>query len=294
MVRVIAEIGCNHMGDLATAREMVTVAARTCGAHVAKFQKRSNRELLPPDQYDAPHPVPANAFGATYGLHREALEFTVDQHRELAAHAQAEGIGYATSVWDVTSARQMAGIDAALIKVPSATNLHWALHDVLCGEFGGEIHVSTGMTTREDVAAIVDYYRERGRVGDLVLYACTSAYPARFDSLHLPEIAAMKAEYGNEVRAIGYSGHHLGIAIDIAAATLGAEWIERHFTLDRTWRGTDHAASLEPDGLRRLVRDLHAVERAMVPRPSGILPAEEDQHAKLKWRGPATADTAAA
>jgi sialic acid synthase len=284
MTKLIAEIGCNHRGNLETAKEMITVAAKVCGADVAKFQKRHNKELLTQDQYDAPHPVPENAYGETYGAHREALEFSIDQHRELRDHCRQMGIEYATSVWDMTSAQEIAELDPALIKIPSATNLHFDLQKWLCENYTGQIHVSTGMTTKSEIDMIVDFYEKHGRVKDLVLYVCTSGYPVAFEDLCILEITRFIEEYGHRVGSIGFSGHHLGIAADIAAMTLGADWIERHFTLDRTWKGTDHAASLEADGLRRLARDLRNVKKALSYKNEDILPVEEIQRNKLKWR----------
>jgi sialic acid synthase len=283
MTKVIAEIGCNHKGDIDIAKEMISVAARICGADVAKFQKRNNRELLTPEQYDAPHPVPHNAYGPTYGLHREALEFSVDQNRELMEHCAKEGILYSTSVWDVTSAKQMAALEPPLLKIPSATNLHWGVQEYLCRHYGGQIHVSTGMTTKPEIDEIVAFYERHGRAKDVVLYVCTSGYPVAFEDLCLLEIRRFIERYADRVGAIGFSGHHLGISADIAAMTLGAQWIERHFTLDRTWKGTDHAASLEPDGLRRLCRDIRNVSKALTYRSTDILDVELVQRRKLKW-----------
>lgn len=283
MVKVIAEIGCNHMGDIEIAKEMISVAAKVCRADVAKFQKRNNRELLTREQYNAPHPVPHNAFGSTYGLHREALEFTAEQHAELKAYCEREGITYSTSVWDLTSAREIAALNPEFIKIPSATNLHFELLGYLCDNFSGEIHVSTGMTTRSEIDSVVRFFEERGRAGDLVIYGCTSGYPVAFEDICLLELVRLKEAYGDRVRAIGFSGHHLGIAADVAALTLGATVIERHFTLDRTWKGTDHAASLEPDGLRRLCRDLRNVEKALSFKSTDILEVEQAQRRKLKW-----------
>jgi sialic acid synthase len=283
-VKVIAEIGCNHKGNIEIAKEMISVAAKICKAHVAKFQKRNNRELLPPEQYNAPHPVPANSYGATYGEHREALEFTIEQHAELKAHCEREGIVYSTSVWDLTSAREVAELNPEFIKIPSATNLHFALQDYLCRNYKGEIHVSTGMTTRSEIESIVKFYEDRGRAKDLVLYSCTSGYPVAFEDICLMEIRRFVDIYSDRVKAIAFSGHHLGIAVDIAAVTLGAKWIERHFTLDRTWKGTDHAASLEPDGLRRLCRDIQNVSLALRYKDKDILDVEAVQRRKLKWQ----------
>jgi len=284
MVRIIAEIGCNHMGQLEIAKRMISVAAVECRADVAKFQKRNNRELLSPRQYAAPHPNPGNSYGDTYGAHREALEFTVEQHAELKAFCEEKGIVYSSSVWDLTSAKEIAGLNPVLIKIPSATNLNFELQGWLCENYSGEVHVSTGMTTRDEIDAIVGFYDERGRAKDVVLYACTSGYPVAFEDLCLREVSRLKEAYGGRVKQIGFSGHHLGISADIAALTLGASWVERHFTLDRTWKGTDHAASLEPDGLRRLGRDLRNVETALTYKRKDVLDVEEEQRKKLKWR----------
>ena len=282
--KVIAEIGCNHRGDLATAKEMIKMAAVFCKADYAKFQKRNNRELLSAEQYNAPHPNPMHAYGRTYGEHRERLEFSVDQHRELIACCAEFGIGYSTSVWDVTSALEISTLNPDMIKIPSATNLNTELLGVLCDNFGGAIHVSLGMTTHAEEEMIVRFFEERGRNRDVVLYSCTSGYPVAFDEICLLEITRLQKTFGDRVQSIGFSGHHLGIAADVAAMTLGARFIERHFTLDRTWKGTDHSASLEPDGLRRLVRDLRAVSQALTEKPAEILDVEIAQRKKLKWQ----------
>lgn len=280
---IIAEVGCNHMGRVDIAKEMISVAARVCKVDAVKFQKRHNRELLTVEQYNAPHPVPANSFGATYGEHRENLEFTVDQHAELKAHCESEGVVYSTSVWDMTSAKQITALKPDFIKIPSATNLNFGLQDYLCREFPGKIHVSTGMTTRDEIDTIVAFYEERGRAKDLVLYVCTSGYPVAFEDVCLLEITRFKERFADRVDTIAFSGHHLGIAVDVAAVALGATCIERHFTLDRTWKGTDHAASLEPDGLRRLKRDVEAVSKALTYKKTDLLDVELPQRKKLKW-----------
>lgn len=293
-VKIIAEVGCNHKGDIEIARKLIRAAASFCEADVVKFQKRCNRELLSPDEYSRPHPVPQNSYGSSYGAHREFLEFDIDQHRELMAECERNGILYSTSVWDLTSAKEMAALNPSLLKIPSATNQHFELQGWLCENYGGEIHVSTGMSTREEIASIVSFYDERGRAGDLVLYACTSGYPVASEDICLLEIDRLMDDFGGKVRGIGFSGHHLGIATDVAALAVGRlgeragkgrfTHIERHFTLDRTWKGTDHAASLEPDGLRRLCRDLHTVDKTLTYKADEILAVEEIQRAKLKWR----------
>ena len=285
--RVIAEVGCNHGGDLARARKMIAVAAQFCEADAVKFQKRDPRALLSPEQYDAPHPNPMHAFGDTYGAHREFLELDVEAHRALQQACQDAGTEYSTSVWDVGSARSIVELDPAFLKVPSASNTNEGLLEVLCLDYGGGVHVSLGMTTRDEEERIVETVVRCGAAERLVLYACTSAYPVPFEDIALREIERLVDTYGTTVAAIGFSGHHLGIAADVAALALGASWFERHFTLDRTSKGTDHAASLEPDGMRRLVRDVRNVSRALTPKASEILAIEEGQRAKLKWLGAA-------
>lgn len=280
--KIIAEIGCNHKGDMLIAKELIQIAATYCKADVVKFQKRCNRELLSKDEFDAPHPNPVNSYGATYGEHREFLEFTLEQHRELQEYCSECGIEYSTSVWDVTSAKEICSLHPKLIKVPSACNLNKAMLGYLCDEFKGKIHLSLGMTTRTEIEQIVSFFEERGRNRDLVLYNCTSGYPVPFDDVCLLELSWLREMYADRVGGIGFSGHHLGIAVDSAAVALGAEWIERHFTLDRTWKGTDHAASLEPDGVRKLVRDCKAVYKALTYKHEEILDIEKVQRNKLK------------
>jgi N-acetylneuraminate synthase len=141
------------------------------------------------------------------------------------------------------------------------------------------------MTTRDEELAIIELFKKMNRIKDLVLYACTSGYPVPFEQVHLLEIKRLIDTYGDLVKAVGFSGHHKGVGIDIAALTLGATYIERHYTLDRTLKGTDHAASLEPDGLRRLQRDLEATSLAMTYKPMEIVEIEIPQRNKLKHNG---------
>jgi N-acetylneuraminate synthase len=282
--KVIAEIGCNHRGELETAKELLTLA-KEAGATVGKFQKRTNKELLTPDQYNAPHPAPHNSYGSTYGEHREFLELGVEDHRELQAHCKQIGLEYSCSVWDTTAAKDIISLNPVLIKVGSPSNQHWEMQEVLRDQYSGEVHISTGMTTKEEMDKIVEFWE--GGKGDaknrVVLYNCTSGYPVPFEDVCMLDIRLLQQKYAHRVKAIGFSGHHLGIAIDVAAYALGAEWIERHFTKDRTWKGTDHAASLEPGGLSTLRRDLQATFKALTYKDSEILDLEKETRAKLKW-----------
>lgn len=283
--RVIAEVGCNHKGDLELAKEFIKIAKIYAKADVVKFQKRDVETWAKrfPEQYNAPHPNPANAYGKTYKEHRENLEFNLEQNRILKEYCDEIGIVYSTSVWDMKSAQEIVTLNPELIKIPSACNTNLEMLSWLCDNYDGEIHISTGMTTNKEVDDIIDLFMEKGKNKNLVLYNCTSGYPVPPEDVCLLEIRNLIEKYGDKVKEIGFSGHHIGTAIDIAAYTLGATTIERHFTLDRTWKGTDHAASLEPEGLRRLVRDLDTVHRALTYKNEEVLDIEKVQRKKLKW-----------
>ncbi len=278
----VAEIGCNHTGDIAIAKQMIVVA-KTCGADVAKFQKRCARELLTPEQYNAPYDNP-NSYGRTYGEHREFLEFDAATHAELKEYAESHGIDYSTSVWDMTSAREIAAIKPKFIKIPSACGNHIAMLEFLRDEYAGEVHLSAGMSTIEELDATVNIFKrcpER-----VVLYSCTSGYPVPFKDVCLLEVLRLKQRYERtgRVKSIGFSGHHNGIAIDVGVSIMGVSVIERHFTLDRAWKGSDHAASLAPDGFGRLTRDVRHLADAWSLKSRDILPIEEVQRKKLKYR----------
>jgi N-acetylneuraminate synthase len=280
-VKIIAEIGCNHKGNIKIAKDLIK-AAKRCGADVAKFQKRKNKLLLNKKEYESPHPEPWNSYGNTYGLHREALELNIDQHKELQDFCSTIGIEYTSSVWEIDSAKEISELNPLFIKVPSATNLDFKMQNFLCENYDGKIHVSVGMTKKKEIAEIINFYKKKSRINDLVLYCCTSGYPISEKDICLLEIKNLQKLMENTEGGVGFSGHHLGIAPDIAAVTLGVDWIERHFTLDRTWKGTDHAASLEPEGLRRLCRDIKNVEKALSYKEEDILTIEKVQRAKLK------------
>ena len=249
-----------------------------------KFQKRCIRELLTQEQYRAPHPNPVNSYGKTYGEHREYLEFTKEQHMQLKAYCERMGIIYSTSVWDLTSAKEITEINPEFIKIPSACNNNYKMLEWLRDNYDGGIHISIGMTTHKEEERLIRLFEDKGRSKDLVIYACTSGYPVPFDKVCLLEIERIRSTYGNRVKKIGFSGHHLGIAVDVAAYMLGASVIERHYTLDRTWKGTDHVASLEPEGIRKLKRNLSATYTALRYKEKEILDIEAVQREKLKYR----------
>ena len=282
--KVIAEIGCNHKGEIKIAKELIDLAAQ-CEADYAKFQKRNPKELLTKEQYEAPHPNQMHAYGKTYGEHREFLEFTLEQHAELKSYCEKIGIGYATSVWDITSAKEIISLNPDFIKVPSACNNHFEMLKVLRDQYSGYVQISMGMTTKDEEQEIISFFEETGAAKDrVIIFSCTSGYPVPFEDIGMLEINRLYDNFENRVKEIGFSGHHLGIAVDIAAYTLGARWIERHFTKDRTWKGTDHAASLEPGGLGKLIRDLNATFKSLQYKKEDILDIEKEQRNKLKYR----------
>ena len=283
--RVVAEIGCNHMGDIELARKFIRIAKDYCGADAVKFQTRDIETWAAkyPALYNAPHPNPENSYGDTYKAHREYLEFDLEQNRELKEYCEMMGITYSTSVWDLPSAKRIASLDPEFIKIPSACNTNSEMLIWLCENYEGEIQVSTGMTTHDEVDNIIEIFEARGRCKDLVVYNCTSGYPVPYSDVCLLEIRTLIEKYGDKVKEIGFSGHHIGTAIDIAAYALGATIFERHFTLNKQWKGTDHAASLEPEEMKKLITDLGQASEALNYKEKEILDIEDVQRKKLKW-----------
>jgi len=280
--KVVAEVGCNHKGDINIAKEMIITAKNFCKVDIVKFQKRNPKQLLSDEEYNLPHPVNSNSYGKTYGKHREFLELSLENHIELKKLCDEIDIEYSTSVWDISSAKDIISINPKFIKVPSACNMQIELLEFLCKEYNGQIHLSFGMTNHNEEEKIISLFEQNNRNNDLIIYSCTSGYPVPFKEVCIKEISRLKKLYENRVNSIGFSGHHLGIAIDLGAFMLGAKWIERHFTLDRTWKGTDHAASLEAGGMRKLIRDLECLDASLKEKDNEILDIELFQRKKLK------------
>ena len=270
---VIAEGGVNHNGDFHLAQELVRIAGR-CRADAVKFQKRTIHELLTRAALERPY-VHANSLGATYGEHRLRLELSETewyQLRELASELDLEFMG---SAWDRGSAELLDAMNTPAIKTPSAvlTDLNLLEYIALKGR---PMIVSTGMSTLDEVDQAVD--RILRHTDQLILLQCTSAYPSEFEDINLRVMETFRQRYGV---LVGYSGHERGIAVSEAAATLGACVVERHFTKDRTLPGPDHAASLEPVGLEKLVRDIRHIETAMGSAEKGVRPSELSVRVRL-------------
>lgn len=278
---LIAEIGCNHMGDINIAIEMIKKAA-SCNVQAVKFQKRNPRECLTMEEYNKPHPVPENAYGNTYGEHRERLEFTIEQHSILKRKCEELGIVYSSSVWDLTSAMEIAQLNPDYIKIPSACNTNFRMLKWLLEHYDGDIQLSLGMTTHEEEKQIVTLFEEYHKEDKLILLSCTSGYPVPSELVYLYEITRLLKFYGKRIKGIGFSGHHLCKSIDVAAFVLGADYIERHFTLNRAWKGTDHKASLLPEDFCFLRNELDEVSKALQFKSDTFSRLEQEQRDKLK------------
>ena len=253
---VIAEIGHNHQGSLKTAKELFQAAAE-CGVAAGKLQKRDNRTLYTREMFDKPYDN-ENSFGATYGEHREALEFGKPEYEELQAEAARLGIGFFSTAFDIRSADFLAELNTPAYKIASGDlkNIPLLKH---VAKIGKPMIVSTGGGTMDDVQRAYDTVTPINP--RLCLMQCTCGYPAEFAELDLRVIATYREKFPEIV--IGYSGHDNGIAMPVAAYMLGARIIEKHFTLNRAMKGTDHRFSLEPVGMKKMIRDLQRVRLAL-------------------------------
>lgn len=252
---IAAEIGQNHNGDPAIARRLIDMAA-ACGATAVKFQKRDVAGELSRDLKCKPYDN-ENSFGATYAEHRAFLELSVEQHRGLREYAHARGLIYFCTVCDVASLEAMRPLDLPLYKVASRDITNWPLLDAIA-ETGRPVVLSTGMAGLAEVDAAVD--RISRRHDRIVVAQCTSEYPSPPEHANLNALRSYRLRYG---LLVGMSDHTPGIMTAVAAATLGACYVEKHVTLSRAMRGTDHAGSLEEEGVRRLVGYIRQVESAM-------------------------------
>ena len=270
---VIAEGGVNHNGDPRLATELVHIAARA-QADAVKFQKRTIQELLTREALERPY-VHQNSLGATYGEHRLKLELSEAEWYRLRDVAMRLGLEFMGSAWDRGSADLLEAMDTPAIKLPSAVLTDLGLLEHVARK-GRPMIVSTGMSTLEEVDQAVD--RILRHTDQLVLMQCTSAYPSEFVDVNLRVMETFRNRYGV---LVGYSGHERGISVSEAAAALGACAIERHFTKDRTLPGPDHAASLEPQGLQKLIRDIRQIEMALGSGEKTISPAELPVRARL-------------
>jgi len=270
---VIAEIGINHNGDIDIAKKLINVASGA-GCDAVKFQKRTIDVVYTPEELAKPRESP---FGETNGDLKRGLEFEIEEYREIDRYCREVKIDWFASCWDEASVDFIAQFHVPCFKVASAslTDDKLLRHTRAVGK---PILLSTGMSTMQEVDHAVEVL---GKQDLLILHAC-STYPAYYEELNLHVIDVLKERYGVPV---GYSGHETGLASTVAAAVLGSCVIERHITLDRSMWGSDHAASLEPNGITRLIRDIRLIEKSMGDGVKRVLEREQPIIKKLRRVG---------
>lgn len=248
-MRMIAEIGINHNGDIETAKKLIDVAC-VAGFDYVKFQKRTPSICVPEDQKEKPKSTPWGEM--TYLEYKEKIEFWTDEYNEIFRYSRERGIKAFASAWDIPAAEFMTEY-SEIVKIPSAKITDIKLIKY-CRENFGYLMISTGMSTEREIEAAF----EAGRPD--MLFHTNSCYPSPVNEINLDYISFLKAKYK---LPIGYSGHEWGLPITYAAVAYGIEWIERHITLDHSMWGSDQKASLDSVGCIKLVRSVRDIEKAM-------------------------------
>jgi sialic acid synthase len=265
---LIAEIGHNHQGNLKQCIQMIYAAAEA-GASAVKLQKRSNHILFTKKAFDEPYNS-ENAYGPTYGLHREALEFKKEEYIECIAAAKDAGVLFFATAFDFPSADFLYELDMPAFKIASGDLRSIQLIDYI-SKMGRPMVISTGGASLPNIDRAVEVSTSVN--SNVALLQCTAGYPPLYSEIDLKVIQMYASRYPNVT--IGYSGHDSGIAISAAAYALGARVIEKHFTLNRAMKGTDHAFSLEPVGFKKLRRDLDRIHEAMGDGVKKSYPSEQ-------------------
>jgi len=267
---VVAEIGINHNGDLEIAKQLIDAAINT-GCDAVKFQKRTVDVVYTPEELARPR---ENPFGPTNGDLKRGLEFGYEEYAEIDRYCREKGILWYASAWDEGSVDFLEQFNPPCYKIASASLTDDSLlrHH---RQYGRTIILSTGMSTLEEI----DHAVEVLGTDDLVLLHCTSTYPSKLEELNLTAMNTLRERYGVPV---GYSGHEVGLAPSVAAVALGACMIERHITLDRAMWGSDQAASVEPQGFARMIKDIRAIETALGDGVKRVYPSEIPVREKLR------------
>lgn len=268
---VVAEIGINHNGDVNIAKKLIDAAA-VSGCDAVKFQKRTPELCVPPAQRDLLRETPWGLI--TYMAYRQKVEFGKDEYAQIDRHCKDRGMTWFASCWDEPSVDFIEQFNPPCYKLASASITNEKLVKHTAGQ-GRPIIMSTGMSTMEEIRQAVRWLD----IDKLVILHATSTYPCKPEELNLRMIHTLQGEFDCP---IGYSGHEVGLQISVAAATLGACMIERHITLDRTMWGTDQAASVEPHGIVRLVRDIRVIEKAMGDGVKKVYESEMSSRKKLR------------
>ena len=270
-VYIIAEIGINHNGDIEIAKQLMDVAVET-GCDAVKFQKRTPEICVPEEQKSIPRETPWGSM--TYFEYKKRIEFEQPEFEQIDAYAKKIGIDWFASPWDVPSVDFLEGFNVPCQKIASACLTDSELLTAVNKTKTTTI-LSTGMSSIEEIDKAVSLLNNV----PLAIAQATSTYPAEASELNLRAIQTFAEKYKVPV---GYSGHERGLQVTIAAVALGATFIERHITLDRSMWGTDHSASLEPEGLKKLVRDIRIVELALGDGKKKVYDSEIPIRAKLR------------
>lgn len=271
---VIAEVGHNHQGEVEKAKDLFREAKQT-GVDAVKLQKRDNRSLFTRAAYDKPYEN-ENSFGRTYGLHREALEFGRDEYQELIAFCRELGVTFFATAFDVPSADFLEALDVPAYKLASGDLRNIPLLEHVA-RFGKPVIISTGGSTMEDVERAQEAFTRHN--DQLAILQCTASYPTPAEETNLQVVTTLRERFPDHV--IGLSDHFNGISMAVVAYMLGARIVEKHFTLNHTWKGTDHAMSLEPIGMKKMVRDLQRARASLGDGVKRILPSEQPALAKM-------------
>ena len=253
---IIAEVGINHQGDVEIAKKLIK-KAKECGADAVKFQKRTISRILTREGLEMPYKN-WHSFGKTYGEHKKVLELSNENYYELKKFSDDLDILFFASGWDEESVDFLDELGVPFFKVASADLTNFPLLEHIAKK-GKPMIISTGMSNLNTVKSAYNLISQINN--QIAILQCTSTYPSKFEEIHLNVLKTYQKEFPDAV--IGYSGHEPGIVVPPAAVALGARIIERHFTLDRTMKGSDHAASLEPQGFAKMVRDIRHIEQAM-------------------------------
>jgi N-acetylneuraminate synthase/sialic acid synthase len=270
---VIAEVGHNHQGNVETAKKIFD-KAKEAGVNAVKLQKRDNKSLFTREMYDS-HYDSENSYGATYGAHRDALEFGMGEYVELQQYAKELGLIFFATPFDLPSVDFLENLNVPLYKVASG-DLKSAPLLKYVAQTGKPVLISTGGGEMHDVQRAHNIITDENP--NIGILQCTGAYPCQPEDMNLNVITTYRSNFPDKV--IGLSDHQSGISMSLVAFTLGARIIEKHFTLNRAWKGTDHAFSLEPVGLKKLVRDL---KRARVSLGDGVKKSiEKEKNPLLK------------
>jgi sialic acid synthase SpsE len=282
-VYVIGEIGINHNGDLRNAFALID-AARAAGMDAVKFQKRTPEVCTPRDQWGIERDTPWGRM--TYLDYRHRVEFGAEDYRQIDEYCQEVGIDWFASPWDVESVDFLGAFNQPAFKVASACLTDDTLLRAMRAT-GKTVILSTGMSTPDQIRHAVEVLGSR----NIILCHATSTYPAPPEQLNLRMIETLAAEYPNV--PVGYSGHEVGLQTTLCAVALGAVLVERHITLDRAMWGSDQSASVEPEGMRRLVRDIRVLEASLGDGVKQVYPGELSAMKKLRRVAGVVAEAAA-